>query len=136
MALSEQVISVYLGNPSIGDIDRVVPLSFEFLKRHLARSEVFPNLTETYRTHESSLLFFFCFVHLNHNLMNFRCKDKNFPRNFQIKPQKLVKERLFFILTLFLFNCFYSIGRIIDSINAISSSLRPYLLYSISSVQG
>ena len=34
----------------------------------------------------------------------------------------------------FLFS--YSIGRIIDSINAISSSVSPYFLYSISSVQG
>ena len=92
MVTSYLVQRVKNSNPSLRDIDRIVPLSLEFLKRHLARSEVLPYLTETYRTHESSLLLFFCFVHLNHNLMNFRCKDKNFPRNFQIKPQKLVKN--------------------------------------------
>ena len=34
--------------------------------------------------------------HLNHILMNFRCKDINFPRNFQIKPHKPVKDKALF----------------------------------------
>ena len=52
----------------LGNIDGVVALSFEFFKRHFARSKVFPDFTQTYRPLECSHLLFLCFVHLYHNL--------------------------------------------------------------------
>ena len=57
--------------PLLGNMDRIVSLSLEFVKRHFTRSQVFPNLAETYRALESSHLLFFCFVHLNHSNLNF-----------------------------------------------------------------
>ena len=86
-------------NPLFGDIDRIVPLPLEFLKRHLTRSEVFPNLTETNRAHKSSLLLFLRFVHFNHNLMYLRCKDKYFLPNFQIFEQRMQKKFIFALLS-------------------------------------
>ena len=76
MTLAYRVIScsvqqVRKSIPLFCDIDRIVPLSFEFFKRHLTRSQVFPNLAETNRTLESSLLLFFCFVHLNNCILIF-----------------------------------------------------------------
>ena len=52
-----------------------------------------------------------------------RCKSTNFLRLFQIKHQKLVKDRAFlFIFVSFFLFVLYSIGRIILSIKAISGS--------------
>ena len=71
MVISYSVQRARKSVPLLCNIDRIVPLSLEFLKRHLTRSKVFPNLSQTYRTLESSLLFFFCFVHLNHCILIF-----------------------------------------------------------------
>ncbi len=59
-----------------------------------------------------------------------RCKDTKYFLNFQNFQSKLFKERRCYCFL------FYSIGRIIDSMNWISSSVSPYFLYSSSSVQG
>ncbi len=48
------------------NIDSFVPLSLEFIKRHFTRSKILPYLAEIHSTLKSCLLFFFCFVHLNH----------------------------------------------------------------------
>lgn len=72
-------------------------------------------------------------IRCHHNAFFFRAKNMEFFLNYQRKANnsQSVKERLLLIIRLF-----YSIGRIIDSINCISSSVNPYFLYSSSSVQG
>ena len=71
MTISCTVQKERMSIPLLGDIDSVVPLSLEIVKRHLTRSQVFPYLAETYRALESSHFLFFCFVHLNHCILIF-----------------------------------------------------------------
>ena len=101
--------------PLLGDIDRVVPLSLEIVKRHLTRSQVFPYLAETYRALESSHFLFFCFVHLNHCMLIFSVQMYELSAKLPKKSTKTC-QRAPCVIILFPFCLFHRFDHRLDKL--------------------